>query len=71
MTVIRCETCKGTGKITEIDYELDAIGQLFQTENGYYGASIEQTRILEQHTHPVKKTKTCPDCGGSGCKWNE
>lgn len=59
MPVIRCETCKGTGKTTQQistgnpKYTTQGISGIF---NGY---------------ETIEALANCPSCGGSGCKWVE
>ena len=71
MTVIRCETCKGTGKVMQTIYVTNAIGKMFEQPKGFIGANVETTRIIENHAFKEEFPVTCHDCGGSGCKWVE
>ena len=71
MPVVKCGTCKGKGFIKKERYVLDAIGRMFQNPEGHIGASVERTRIMEEHTYKEEYSERCPSCGGSGCKWKE
>ena len=69
MGVIMCPTCKGTGIIEKTECVLDSIGKMFLNPPGHIGATVERTRFLEEHTTKVSYMDRCPNCGGSGCKW--
>ena len=63
MPVIRCKTCKGTGRVEEKE-------PWFPLQ----GSCVEDLRRLERDiAHGLYRIDyvTCPNCGGSGCKWVE
>ena len=61
VSVIRCETCKGTGKV-------EIKKPFFPME----GSSVDALRQYEESMacglYNIKY-ETCPNCGGSGCRW--
>lgn len=57
MSVIKCPTCNGTGKV-EIKRPL--------TKEYLYGCRVGDNAPLM-----VEEIINCPNCGGSGCKWKE
>jgi len=59
ITVIRCKTCKGTGKLE----------QEINTGNPKYTTSGISGMFIGYET--IKGIANCPNCGGSGCKWIE
>lgn len=61
MSVIRCETCKGTGKI-------EVKVPLFPMQ----GTTVVELKRHESNMHMGFYNvtfETCKICGGSGCKW--
>lgn len=61
----RCNRCLGSGEIVEWDRESRIVDRLYP--DGFDSAgNAKYKRVMELEYYPIKRTRTCPACSGSG-----